>query len=710
MSWFENVVHAGEKALDMLMQPSKLLDNFNSHTTTPELELGQTTNPRDLIRGDPGQIQQLSQRLQHIGGAAGETASGLSRIEPAHWHGPAADAFHGAFGSQPRAWSDAATAFDTTATAAARYGETISWAQQQAQQALDLYRQGVRATAIAKTDYDRQVKQYQRQAQVWNAAVVAGTPPSGRKPVPPRPFVDPGQAARDQAQAVLTAARQQRDEVAADTQHALATATQSAPPAPSENAQFGSDLADTFNTGLSAAGSFIGGVGTAAEDLLRLIRQVDPLDPQNVTHPAEYLQGLSTIAAGVVHSVIHPSELITGLVGDSNSWKADPMAAFGRLTGNAVLAVGTGGIGAEADAASAAGAVGRAAERLGKPREQAETPKLTELPKPTETPKPANVATPPEARAPAPTDPQLVQRADAGLSTVERELDNIHTHDPGTTPHHERFAYNHTDRHTSPPTVPSRASDHGKAAFDGISRDLSKAEREIDDIHTHTPGSPADPALSPIERVMTGQHRYPEPEPGEPYLDPNSGVLRNKLGITDPVELASADRIISTIRADNLGDLLERAPFMPMADAFRALHRDLFGDVYDWAGEFRSINITKGGSTFTGHDEIESMFAEGDQFLRTDNHLRDIADNHTYAEKMAMYWDVLNRIHPFREGNGRTTKLYLDSLARASGRELDWDAMPTEANHAVAKAAADGNRGPMIEALLDIIRHTGGPR
>jgi len=104
------------------------------------------------------------------------------------------------------------------------------------------------------------------------------------------------------------------------------------------------------------------------------------------------------------------------------------------------------------------------------------------------------------------------------------------------------------------------------------------------------------------------------------------------------------------------------------------------------------------------------MFAEGDGILRADNYLRDIADDGAYADRLAMYWDVLNRVHPFREGNGRVTKLYLDVLARISGRSLDWQAMPTETNHAVAKAAMDGDRGPMTEALLQIIRHPGGHR
>lgn len=556
MSWWTDAVHAGEKALDMVLQPGKLVDSFSSHTTTPERELGQTTNPRDLIRGDPSQIQQLSGRLLKIGGAAGETASGLSRIDIAQWHGPAADAFHDAFGQQPRAWSDAATAFDSAATAVARYGETISWAQQQAQHALDLYRQGVRTTAIAKTDYARQAKQYQRQAQAWNTAVVAGAPPSGPKPVPPGPFVDPGQAARDQAQAVLTTARQQRDDVAADTMRALLATMQSAPPAPSEDAQFGDDLVDTFGTGLSAAGSFIGGVGTAVEDLLRFVRQVDPLEPQNVTHPAEYLQGLSTIAAGVVHSVIHPSELVTGLVGDNNSWKADPMAAAGKLTGNVLLAVGTGGIGAEADAASAAGAVGRAAERLAKPRDLAETPKPAEIPKVPETPKPVSATRPPEIHTSvAPADPHPFEQLGGDLGRVEHEIDSIHTRNPEIAPHHGGSApAGH--RPIPPPTLSSRAGNLGQ---ESIAQDLTHVEHEIDSLHVHkTPSGPQHNNPDYSNRLYTTDradrsaytNKFPPTKLSKDYL---AQVRHEHPDVTDPLhdsEILALQRMTTMDHAD----------------------------------------------------------------------------------------------------------------------------------------------------------------
>jgi len=226
-----DVVHTVESWMPDSM--AQLLQGRSSGQVTAEQQLGHTTDPRELIRGDVDAVHQLSQHLQTLSSALNETADGFRRIDLGHWTGPAAEAFHRGFSTRPKAYVEAADAFTVAATVLTRYAETLTWAQAQAQHAIALYQQGEQATQNARAEYQRLATTYQRRARAWNAAVAAGTAPVGPAPEPPaKETFDPGQAARAQAQAILAAARRQRDEVATDAQHALTAATHNAPPAP----------------------------------------------------------------------------------------------------------------------------------------------------------------------------------------------------------------------------------------------------------------------------------------------------------------------------------------------------------------------------------------------------------------------------------------------------------------------------------------------
>ncbi|MBV8993467.1 MAG: hypothetical protein JO287_07140 [Pseudonocardiales bacterium] len=317
------------------------LQGNSARQVTAEKQLGETTDPHELIRSDVNAVHQLSQHLQTLSSALNDTADGLRRIDLDHWTGPAASAFHQAFSKRPHAYIDAADAFTVAATEMTRYAETLTWAQ--AQHAVALYQQGEQATQKARAEYQKLAAGYHQRAQAWNAAVAAGTAPAGPAPEPPAKFTDPGQATREQAQTLLTAARRQRDEVATNAQHTLTTATEAAPPAPSGWQQFVTMTGDTTSEGLSTLTNFLGGVAEAGEGAIHLIRQINPFDPDNVTHPANYLGGLSDLAAGLVHTAIHPENLITGL---AHGWNTNPARALGQLTGNLALGFAGGRIAA----------------------------------------------------------------------------------------------------------------------------------------------------------------------------------------------------------------------------------------------------------------------------------------------------------------------------------------------------------------------------
>ncbi len=185
----------------------------------------------------------------------------------------------------------------------------------------------------------------------------------------------------------------------------------------------------------------------------------------------------------------------------------------------------------------------------------------------------------------------------------------------------------------------------------------------------------------------------------DPYIDPVTGILRNKLGITDAAELAEVETRISMIRAR---ELLER----PIDGSFdrphlEAIHEHLFGDVYDWAGTARSIPVEKpqqvlGGDTVEYPSPLEQYgLDEQLQYtfdrLAADNHLQGLADDpERFAERFARHMSDVWECHEFREGNTRATTAFFRQLAQEAGYELsaDFPDDPRTFRNALVLAAA----------------------
>ena len=109
--------------------------------------------------------------------------------------------------------------------------------------------------------------------------------------------------------------------------------------------------------------------------------------------------------------------------------------------------------------------------------------------------------------------------------------------------------------------------------------------------------------------------------PGDPYTDPATGVLRNKLGLGTPEELAVAEREITHAALVLLGE----SPVRPTYDLphMREIHRRIFGDIYEWAGQIRTVVIAK-GSPFCLPQYIESASADIFRALHSERSTRSI--------------------------------------------------------------------------------------
>ncbi len=353
MSWWSSLRH---DVADVLTAPSRGvasvlrdvgatglandIDGFDSQVASfiggaqPELQLGQTDDPTQLILGDPQQVGDAATRLKAFSTAFDQVASGLAGVNVEHWQGAAADAFRAKYAPQPKRWSDAGTACGESSAALEGYADTLTWAQGQARDAITLYSRGQQATAHAEAAYNAAVSSYNTQAAAYNAALQAGKNP-GTRPVEPGPFVDPGAADRAEAQAVLSSARARRDAAAGQAEATLARATNLAPASPSFLSQLGDDLSDAWNIGNLGATHFAGGFVEAASGFLGFVRSIDPTDPYNILHPGEYLTGLDGLQAALVDMSLHPSALINTVLG--TGWRSDPFQAGGNLTFNLLL-------------------------------------------------------------------------------------------------------------------------------------------------------------------------------------------------------------------------------------------------------------------------------------------------------------------------------------------------------------------------------------
>lgn len=183
----------------------------------------------------------------------------------------------------------------------------------------------------------------------------------------------------------------------------------------------------------------------------------------------------------------------------------------------------------------------------------------------------------------------------------------------------------------------------------------------------------------------------------DPYLDLDSGVLRNRLGLVDRVRLARAESDFSASRLVDL-ELADLPGHYDLAH-LRAVHRHLFGDVYDWAGELRTVVIGK-GAAFCSPQELPSA---GERlFVQLARHrcLQGL-DRDTFVDALAWLLGGINGLHPFREGNGRTQRAFLGQLARTAGHPVRWVAMDPAENVAACRAAhVEGDTAP-LRAMLD---------
>lgn len=158
-------------------------------------------------------------------------------------------------------------------------------------------------------------------------------------------------------------------------------------------------------------------------------------------------------------------------------------------------------------------------------------------------------------------------------------------------------------------------------------------------------------------------------EPLEDHCYPGTATLINKLDIRDGQKLAQVEADITKLRISQW----ELKPFGDTFDFthYKAIHAHLFSDLYDWAGQVRTVDLSKRGTRFCSAQEIETraelIFAR----LRQLDFLRGM-EHGSFVEELTDFYCSTNELHPFREGNGRTQRLFLFQLVRNAGYTLNF--------------------------------------
>ncbi len=193
-------------------------------------------------------------------------------------------------------------------------------------------------------------------------------------------------------------------------------------------------------------------------------------------------------------------------------------------------------------------------------------------------------------------------------------------------------------------------------------------------------------------------HDY-EYEHDDFYCYPGSPVLKNKLNITDGELLETAERDITYLRA--LEAAQKHIPGHFDYAHLKRIHRFLFGDVYDWAGQTRLVNISK-GNPFCQVPFIDAQMDRISTQLKKENYLKDLKDRTMIAKRLAYYLGEINAVHPFREGNGRAQRMFIEHLAHTLGYRLDFSKISRE-DMILASSKAFVMDYAMLENLIENI-------
>lgn len=197
----------------------------------------------------------------------------------------------------------------------------------------------------------------------------------------------------------------------------------------------------------------------------------------------------------------------------------------------------------------------------------------------------------------------------------------------------------------------------------------------------------------------------------DPYLYPRTQTLKNRRGLRDAAQLQTFE---TSAVARRMYELRQTDALTGLNLAhFKAIHGYLFQDVYEWAGQLRTTALGKqefaaGGGVhwFTAPEQMEAKLTSLFANLKNANLLRDLPSG-TFSQNAARLLGELNEVHAFREGNGRTQRFFLETIANQAGHPLSFDVVTRERMIQASIAYSRGNASlfeRMFEEIADPAR------
>ena len=178
---------------------------------------------------------------------------------------------------------------------------------------------------------------------------------------------------------------------------------------------------------------------------------------------------------------------------------------------------------------------------------------------------------------------------------------------------------------------------------------------------------------------------------------PDFTVLRNRLDIRDSGTLEAAERQFVAQR------LLEAVPAGDFDLAhLKAIHRHLFQDIYEWAGQIRTVEIAKGGSRFLPRRLIEVGMANVHRRVVAAGYFQGTSPE-AFADGAGPVLGDVNHVHPFREGNGRTQLQYLKRLVERAGHGLNFTRLNREAWMDASRRSNAGDHDAMTHCIREAL-------
>ena len=182
---------------------------------------------------------------------------------------------------------------------------------------------------------------------------------------------------------------------------------------------------------------------------------------------------------------------------------------------------------------------------------------------------------------------------------------------------------------------------------------------------------------------------------------PGTVVLINKFDIRDEAKLDEVETVlVSTRNAEWLQQPRTNTFDFPH---YCAIHHFLFSDLYDWAGQIRTVNISKKGTSFCPAEEIGRQARLVFQRLADRNFFRGLS-HAAFVDEIVDFYCTTNMLHPFREGNGRAQRAFLTQLIRAAGYDINWAEVDTDLLMFATMQSANGVADLLKKILSDAIR------